>query len=118
MPNLELSLSHLRGTPEISLPEALFEKTIEDDEEIARPHFLYLEFRYALFPVDPRVGHHSVAVTAHNRLQRQFDGQIEMLREQRLDTGDHGAAVHFECVGHIVTGNAEQQLDEPVSQPV
>ena len=35
MPNLQLRLSHLWGTREISLAKDLLEKTIEDDEEIA-----------------------------------------------------------------------------------
>ena len=59
-------------------------------------------------PVVPVVGNHGVAVTAHDGLQRQFDRQIEMMGEQGLQTGDHGAPVQLERVGDVIAGDEEQ----------
>jgi hypothetical protein len=65
------------------------------------------EFGHALLPIDPSIRHDSVSVTAHYRLQRQLDSQIEVLGEQRLDAGDHAATVRLEGVRDIVAGSAK-----------
>jgi hypothetical protein len=41
-----------------------------------------------------------------------------MLGEQRLDAIDYSAPIHFERIRNVVVGNAKQQLDEFVPQPL
>src|SRR5271166_2624287 len=118
VPYLKLRFTDLQGAPEISLSQALLEEAIEDDEKITRPHFLDLKLGHALFAVDPTIRHDRISVAAHDRLQWQLDGQIEVLREQRLDPGDHRPAVHLKGIRDVVAGNAKQQPNEPVPKTV
>jgi hypothetical protein len=48
------------------------------------------------------VGNYGVTVSAHNRLQRQFHSDIEMLTEKRLQTVDDVFAIELESVGDVV----------------
>src|SRR5215472_11920481 len=118
VPHLELRLAYLRGDAKISLAEVLLEEAIENDEKIARSHFADLKLGHALLAVDPKIWHDRISVAAHDRLQRQLDGQIKMLREQWLDSGDYCPAVHLERIRDVVTGSPKQELNEPVAQPV
>src|SRR5271166_3904389 len=70
VPHLELRFADLRRGLEISLPQAFLEEAIENNEKVARSHFLDLELGDALFAVDPSIRHDSISVAAHDRLQR------------------------------------------------
>jgi hypothetical protein len=118
VPHLELCLAELRGSPQIGVPHGLFEKAIEYDEKITRSDFLDLELRRTLLAIDPGIRDDRVPVTAHDRLERELDRQVELLGEQRLDAGDYSPPVHFERIRNVIAGNAKQQLDELVAQSV
>src|SRR6185437_3207544 len=74
------------------------EEAIEHDEQIAAAHLAELELGYAGFAVGPRNRHYREAVAADDSLKRQFDGQVEVRRQHRLEPGNHRAPVAFEGV--------------------
>lgn len=108
VPHLELRLAQLRGCPQICVPQSLFEEPIEHDEKIARSHFLDFELRHTLIAIDPGIRYDRIPVAAHDRLERELDCQIEVLGEQRLDTGDYSASIHFGRIRNVIAGNAKQ----------
>ena len=57
-------------------------------------------------------------MTAHDRLQRQLDCEVEVVREQRLDGLDDVSAVGLERVRRVVVAMAEEGPDEPVGEAV
>src|ERR1039458_5231199 len=67
----------------IPAAEVLLQPAIERDEQIAAAHLPDLEFRDAAAPVAPGDGHHGPGVAAHDDLERQFHGEVEVRREKR-----------------------------------
>src|SRR5687767_16009406 len=78
-----------RTHPRVVAPrEVLLDEAIEDDEEIPAPHLLDLELRLAAFAPVPVRRHDRPAIAAHDRLERQLDGHVEMVRQERTKPVD------------------------------
>src|SRR5688500_4439142 len=94
------------------------DKTVENDEQIARSHLVDLELRYAGRTVDPVVRQDRICISAHNRLERKLNGKIEMVAEDGLDTLDHMATEQLESVRDVVVSQTEQNLNEQVGDAI
>src|SRR6266446_10597851 len=96
MPYLELAAMIGLLVAIVAARQHPFEPAIEDDEQIARAHLLDAQLGNALLAVLPRIRQHRVAVAADQAFQRQLDRQIEVMRQQRLNTGNRVPPVQLE----------------------
>src|SRR5579872_225091 len=69
--------------PKVAATEIFLEPDVEHDEHVAGAHFLDLQLGDAGLPVAPRNRNRRPRIAAHDGLERQFDGQVEMRREER-----------------------------------
>ena len=102
----------------VSAAEVFFQPQVGADEEIAAAHFFDLQLGLAVLAVLPRNGRNRPGIAAHDGLQWNFHGEIEMRRQQRMTPVDHRAPIGLECVGRVVERNHEKRLDEKVGAPV
>ena len=91
----------------IAAAEVLLQPHVEADEEVAAAHLFEGEFGNAGAAIPPGYRHDSPTISPHNRFEWQFDRQIEMGRQQRAATLDHGGAVGLEGVGSVVEIDTE-----------
>ena len=56
----------------------LLNEAVQQDEKIATTHLLDLQLGFAALTIVPRIRDHSVAIPAHDRFQRQLQGQVEV----------------------------------------
>src|ERR1043166_8958329 len=104
--------------PVIASAEIFFQPDVEADEQITAAHFLDLQFCLACASVLPSDGHRSPSEAAHNRFQWQLHRQVKVWRDERAAAFNHFAAISLEGVGCVLEGNAEQNFNEPIGQPV
>jgi len=78
---------------EVAPAEVFLQPAIESDEQVAAPHFLDFQLGFASPAVAPGDGRDGPGVAANNRLERQFDGDVEMRRKERTAAFDNGAPV-------------------------
>jgi hypothetical protein len=108
---------------EVSLPivparKVFLQPDIKDDEEVAAAHFFDFELGQAGAAVAPGDGDDGEAVAADDGFQGEFDGDVEVRRQDRLDAVDDFFAVGFEGVGRVVESVAEEEAHKGVGQPV
>ena len=108
----------LCGAVVVAAAEVFFQPDVEADEQVAAAHFLDLELGLARAAVAPGDGHDGPGVPAHDGLERQLDGEVEVRRDERAAALDDLAPVGFEGVGGVVERNAEQAPDEEIGQAV
>ena len=97
--------------PVIPTAEILFQPHVENDEQIPAAHLLEHQFCFARPPIAPGDGNHRPGVTAHDRLQRNFNREVEMRGDQRPAAVDNCFPVGLERVGRVVERDAEQQCE-------
>src|SRR5215213_1149899 len=111
--------TRLEPRPHIVPPAHIaLQQHVEDDEGVAAAHLPQVELRLADAPSPPGDRHDPVAVSSHDRLQRDLNGQIEVVGEQGLDRVDHLPLVGLEGIGRVVVAVAEEHPDPPVDHPV
>src|SRR5258708_2241102 len=109
--NLPLGRPHI-----IAARKHLLEPQIQDYEQIAASHLLDLELGDTGLPVSPGDRNHRKGEASDDGLQRHFNREIEMRRDERLHELDRFAAVTLERVRNVVVAEAEYYLHEPVRQ--
>lgn len=102
----------------IATGEVFFEPDVEDDEEVTAAHFFDFEFGDAVAAVAPRDGNDGKVVTADDGFEGQFDGDVEMRRENGADAIDDFFAVGFEGVRRVVEAVAEEEAHKGVGHAV
>jgi len=110
--------SSRRGLFVIASREIFLQPDVEDDEEVAAAHFADLEFGHARTAVAPGDGNDGETVAADDGFQGEFDGDVEVGREDGADAVDDFFAVGFEGVGRVVETVAEEETNEGVGQTV
>ena len=66
----------------------------------------------------PIVRDDCITPATHDRLQRHFDGDIELPGDQRLHIRNHFPAIAFEAVGEVPVFAPDDQRKKPVRNPV
>ena len=101
----------------IAPAEVLLEPHVEDDEHVSAAHLTHPELRRP----DVRLVH-EIGITRYSnrddRLQRQLDGQVEVVREQRINRLDHLTPVGLEGIRRVVVTVQEDRPDEEVGEAV
>src|SRR5262249_4546681 len=88
------------------------------DEEVATAHLLKLQLGSARCAIHPRDRSDRVGVSTHDRLQRNLDSQVELLRDQRLDVVNDFSTISLEGVGCIVVAVPEGEPNSQVDNAV
>src|SRR5687767_15625596 len=96
--------------PVVALCQQLLQQDVEHDEEVAAALLFEMQCGDAVAAAAPADGDYLVAVAAHDRLERQLDGEVKVGREQRLAPLEHAGAVALESVGDVVVVEAKEQL--------
>ncbi len=60
----------------------------------------------------------SPGVSAYNRLQRNFYGEIEVWRDQWFATANDCAPISFKSIGDVVVINAEERFYKKIGEPI
>ena len=95
----------------IAAAEILLQPDVQADEQIPAAHFLDLQLRDAGPAVAPGDRHHRPGVAAHDGLERQLDGEIEMRRQMSgRQPSITVAAVGLEGVGRVVERMLKQHV--------
>src|SRR5215204_5038209 len=96
----------------------LLQEQVQDYEQVTAAHLLDLQFRGTGFAVGPADGYDSVAVAPDDRLERQLDGKVEVLGDERLGALDDLPTVTLERVGRVVVAKSKERLYEGVGEAV
>src|SRR3954468_23503064 len=102
----------------VATAEVVLEEDVQDDEQVAAAHLGQAQLGLAVGPIGPRDRQDRVGMAANDGLERQLDGQVEVVGEQRLDVLDHFAPVGLERVGRVVVAVPEEHADAGVDDPV
>src|SRR5262249_28340660 len=102
----------------ITTGEESLDEAVQHDEKITTAHLANLELGDARLPAAPRDRNDSEAVAANDGLEWQFDGEIEMMREDRLESSDNLPAIALEGICGVVIAQPEHRADEYVGEPV
>ena len=94
-------------SPVIAAAEIFLQPDVEADKEIAAAHFFDLQLWNAASPVPPGDRNAFPGKSAHNRLERNLDGQVKMRRNQWLATVDGRFSITFESVGDVVVRHSK-----------
>src|SRR5262249_28292833 len=86
----------------VALAEILLQPTVQCDEQITASHFLNAQFGFAGAAVTPRDRYDGPGKAAHDDLQRQLHGKVEVRRKERAAAVDRAAAVCLECIGEVI----------------
>src|SRR5439155_16241648 len=95
-----------------------FDEAIEDDEQIPTAHLANAQLGQPDLAIIPGVGQHGVGIPADDGLERQLDGQVEMMGEDWLHAGDHRPTIAFERIGNVIGLQSEQESYEEIREPV
>src|SRR5476651_2218540 len=105
-------------SPIIAATEVFLEPDVEHDEKVTAAHFLDLELGHARAPVSPADWNHDPVKAPHDGFQRQFDGQVEVGRDQRAASLDDLPSISLESVRRVVQANSKEYLDEKIGESV
>src|SRR5262245_64051130 len=98
----------------IAATEVLLQPNVEANEEITTAHLLEGKFGNASPAVSPGYGQNCPAISADDGLQRKFDGQIKMGREQWTTTFNHRGTICLEGIGSVVQLDSKHQANEKI----
>src|SRR5581483_10732304 len=84
------------GCDVVPSAQVMLEKHVEDDEEVPASHLLEPQLRLAEASIRPRDREDAIRVASHDRLERELDRKVEVIREDRLNRLDHLAAIGLE----------------------
>jgi regulator of extracellular matrix RemA (YlzA/DUF370 family) len=87
VPDLQLAVAERRLVAIVAARQGPLKPAIKDDEQVTRTHLLDAQFGNARFAVLPRIRQNRIAIAAHDAFERQLNGQVEVMRQQRLDAG-------------------------------
>src|ERR1035437_3539692 len=104
--------------PIIAAAEIFFQPDIGADEEIPAAHFADLELGHTMLPVLPGNRHDGPRVAANDRLERKFDRQVEMGRQERPAALDDGAAIGLEGIGRVIERDVEADAHEKIRDAI
>jgi len=105
---------NLSGLLIVTSAEIFFEPEVENDKEVATPHFSNLQFRDSVAAVPPGDGNDRKGVAANNSFEGYFDREVEVGREKRAETIQAGFAVSLKGVGCVVQAVAKEHADVKV----
>src|SRR5438552_12074774 len=91
----------------VAAAEIFFQPNIKADEQVAAAHFLYFEFWSAGAAVAPGNRNDRPGVAAHNRFERQFDGEIKVRSDQGTAAFNDRAAVRLKRIGGVIEFDVE-----------
>ncbi len=119
-PGLEAERAAIPRLEALVVPPAQvpLEKDVQDDEGIATAHLVQRELRLALLAIAPGDRDDGIAVASHDRLQRDLDREVEVVREQRLNGLDHLAPIRLERVRRVVVAASKEDPDPPVGHAI
>ena len=102
----------------IAARKNLLKPEIQDDEQVPAAHLLQLQLGETSLAVGPTHRDYVVGVAADNRFERHLDREIEMRRDQRLNSLNHFATVTLKCIGDVVIAESEDHADEIVDDAI
>jgi hypothetical protein len=113
VPDLQLALPQVAAVAIVLAGQPLLQQAVEDDEEVARAHLAHLELGQPFLAVDPAVRLDRVAIAADDGLQWQFDRQVEVVGEQRLQAAITDRR-YSEGVGGVVVSGSGTARGSPM----
>src|SRR4030095_4994410 len=102
----------------VTSAEVLFQPDVETDEQVATAHLRESQTALAGTPVPPRDRDDGPREAAHDGLERQLDGQVEMGRDQGTAAVDGLPSVGLERVGDVVELDPEHHPQEEVRESI
>ena len=104
--------------PIIPAGKPFFDKAIEYDKEVSRPHFLYLKLRSSRFAIDPVVGKYVIAIAPNDCFKRELDRKIEMVTQKRFCPLDYPSVIELERICDVVIAKPKQNLNKLIGKPI
>src|SRR5262245_46276667 len=102
----------------VAASQKFLEPHVQNNEEVATAHLFQFQAGDAVHTLLPANRNDFVCVPSRDRLEWQFDGQVEVSRQKRAATLDDIRAVCFEGIGDIVVVKVEEQPNKLMRQPI
>src|SRR5947209_1220090 len=104
--------------PIVAPAQVMLKPDIKNDERIAASHLIQTQLRHPMLTIRPADWYDREAVSADDGFQWHLDGQVEVMREQRLNLVYDVSAVGLESVGRVVVAVLKQDADASVDNTI